>query len=732
MRFLRFLMVFAFVGLLAVPPAANADAPSRTLFVGVSGVEAARVSPEVLAALEEAGAAVTNLHTRTASPLTCPADGWMSMRLAGTAVDWVGRAEGGCRPSLEVLTDGGAGVVQGFEEVTASVQWPSEPGEGVAIGEGAALMLADARGVAPNWVSAPSDAQALGEVVSQALEQTSGNVIVDAGWVLADASSANSSAQVEASLAGVNERLAAVIRAYASHVEAEPGTRLIVASLGDSSPTPALQFGAVAGAGSGLLYSSSTRSAGLATLGDLRALLTGTEISIEEASLPEAMQELTDNATHASAARKSLTPFFAVWGAFLGIGLLAGLLHFLHRPGREQGPAKVWRNISVWNSAAFAFVPAAMILNLLPWWRWSPGPLLPIALTAALAAALWLLARTSAHPISVLAALTLLLVSVDIVSGAHLQRDGFFGSMTLASRRFYGVSNRSYVILLASGLLATLPWIADRMPKRREAATGVAAMGFGVLLIDALPFWGADFGGPAGIIAGFGVAYLMVRGERPRWVHAAAWVGLTAATMLVAGLLDARSNTPSHIGLFWRGFGKEESWTLIGEKLSDMLATFAGSPLILAGAVAGIALVAWLVMYSRRLLAQGEPPLGPQQNPQIAPQGKPQGELQGDPQLDPEQSPESPSQCPSEPTTALSPHREALADASTPGIKAVAAGIAVGALIAIPINDSGLLIAVDTLAFAGPALVAILARQIQTARTRCTGSRESGEARLEA
>ncbi|WP_143236828.1 hypothetical protein [Actinomyces urinae] len=743
MRFLRFVTAFTLAFLVA-SPFAVAQEPVRTLFVGVAGVEAGNVSPGVLNALEDRGAAVMNLHTRTSNPDTCPVDGWMSMRTPGNAVDYEGRQADGsaCRPLLDVIVEDGAGTpsrakVPDFEQITRDVKWPAEPAAGVGIGPGAALSLASQSGEVARWLPAPGRADELGAVVLQALHESHGNVFVDAGWAKAgtNANDPSGSASDVADGGGtsttagptglsvdeVNARIEAVLAAYTQFERQNPGTvRLVLASVGRSEPGPALQFGAVIAptttgaetsatgpasapetATPGLFYSSATRSAGLATLGDVRDLVAGGPVQVEPKSMSTAHAQLMDEATHALAARGSLTPFFAGWGAFLLVGMLAGLTHFVRKPAKDQGPAWIWRNIAVWNALAFAVVPAAMIANLVPWWRLSTNPLLSILLVFSIAAALLGLARSSSQPVAVLAALTVLLVAVDIASGAHLQRDGFFGSMTLASRRFYGISNRSYVILLASALIATLPWIADRFPqKRQEAARGVAAMGAGVLAIDALPFWGADFGGPAGIIAGFGIAYLMVRGIRPRWRHAAWWVVLTIVAMILAGALDARSTSPSHIGLFWKNFGSPETLTLVADKARDMATTFAGNPLILAAVTAAAILVVVGARFARRLFEARE---GTEKQPADTQKNS----------LETGQIPPAPSS---------NPHLETLREATPPGLAAVAAGIAVGALVAVPINDSGLLIVVDTVAIAGPALVSILARRLQISRTHCTES----------
>lgn len=722
MRLLRsILFPLALVALLLVPvdSARADDEPARVLFIGASGMTAADVPDSTVQMLDDFGqVGVTNLHTRTKSPSTCPIDGWMSMRVTGDAVDEAGREPSRpCRLNVDIVPEDGAVVttsslapipakVDRFDQITRTTDWPDEPMDGVAIGIGAAVALADKDGNVEQWLPAAENPGDLQLTILSALSSTDKNVYVDVGWAIGPTGSPERLLNVE----WTAQRLEAAIGAYLQYQEllalqgsngsegaagqsdsSKPlpkaiDTDLIVASVGQSWDEPALQFGALVHAGddeSGLIYSPATKSEGLTTLGELRNYMSGErELRVEPMALDESMDVIRDDAAHALAARGALTPWFIAWGALVIIGILAGLIHFYRRPGPEDGPVFIWGNLALWNTIAFAWVPAAMILNFIPWWRWSTTWILPAILTLVIAIVLAMLARTSTQPIAVIAAITLALLAFDIVSAAHLQRDGFFGSMTLTSRRFYGISNRSYIILLVSGLLATLPWLADKLPeKRKDAAAGIALMGVSVLAIDALPMWGADFGGPPGIIAAFGVAALLIAGKRLKFWHALAWIALSVLAMAFAGYLDVKSGAPSHIGRFWATFGSPESWALMAGKIRDMTATFAGRPIIVVALIVALAVIVWAVWTLRKLL-RGSPV-----------------------------------------------HAQALRDAaSVPGLPAIALGILLGVVIAIPINDSGALMAVDGVAIAGPALIAILARHLRVLRTPDTETPESAPA----
>lgn len=751
MRLLRrILFPLVFVALLFVPvSSAHAEeAPSRTLFIGMSGMTASDIAPSTVAQFAELGSTgITNLHTRTSDPSTCPIDGWMSLRATGDAVDRLGRSsKSPCRQAVDIIPEDGAVVttdsikpipaqVADFDRITKSVDWPTEPKEGVAIGMGAAVTLADGTGFVEKWLPAAEEPLDLQLTILETLLNSEGDIYVDLGW----AAGPTDSPERAMNAGWISQRLDAALGAYAAYekLQAEHGggangtngvggagdtddavsdgagasesaeaeasvtedageaagpaardqapapidTSIVIASVGQSWDEPSLQFAAIIEPGDstktvGLLNSAATKSAGLATISELRDFQAGQDFEISEMALDKALAELQDANVHSHAAKNALTPFFVAWGIFVITGILAGLMHFARRPGPDDGPAFIWRNIATWNTVAFAWIPAALILNFIPWWRFSQSPILPIILTLILAVALTWIARTSPQPVSIIAAITLLLLAVDVVSGTAMQRDGFFGSLTLTSRRFYGISNRSYMILLVSGLLAILPWLANKMSSSRsDAAAGVAAMGVGVLVIDALPMWGADFGGPPGIIAAFLVAFVLISGKRLHWKHLAIWVLLTVLTMGFVGYLDVKSGTPSHIGRFWATIGSPESWQLLAGKARDLAGSFAGNIYVIIAVIVAIMVIVVGTIVIRRGLKHSQT------------------------------------------------HRQTLQEAaSVPGLPAIALAILLGIVIAVPINDSGALMAVDGFAIAVPGLVAILARQLWVSRKRYTAN----------
>ncbi|MDO5728495.1 MAG: hypothetical protein Q4P71_02580 [Actinomycetaceae bacterium] len=461
--------------------------------------------------------------------------------------------------------------------------------------------------------------------------------------------------------------------------------QITVASIADATTTARLQFVAtwiVSGDRPGLLFSRATHTTGLIGLDDLNTIPTpefetgfGHLAPQQRTNVSTAVASLQVHQAHAEVAAVASPLWFTGYGIGAALGIIAALAHFIRRPAAEGavkgGPAFIWRNLAWWNTTVFALLPSALLLNLSPWWRLPLPQFTPFALTLVLALLITALVRQTEHPIGLVAALTLLLLAVDVVARYGLSDDSVLGPLTMTFRRFYGVTNRMYIMLIVAGLLTTLPWLVTTMKhSRTHAARGIAGVGLAVLLIDALPAWGADFGGPPGIIAAFGLAYLLIRGTRPRWFHGLAWVALTVATMALMGLIDAFSPDPTHIAVFWTGLVERKTGDVLIRKASDLVGTIAGSPIILAGFTAALIALILLVYGLKR--------------------------LHGASKL----------------------HRDTLAEATagTP-LAAIGVGIAAGVIIGALTNDSGTIMLADGLSIGLPALIAAATQRLHAVRS---------------
>lgn len=699
--------------------AARTDASEPILFIGMTGVGTSDIDfsdPVIAEHLARAGFA--NALVRSVSPVTCPNEGWMSLVAPGDVMDQAGRDEVSeltdrC-PSFGVtpmesgnslVTGASAAQVDDFSRMTETVRWPGESPfseDALGIGDGAAIALADESGRASNWM--PFSRESLG----QAMQQAPGDVVVDIGSVRSKPSNTFlRTHQYERT----NARLADVLEANAA---SGVNRRIVIASVGSSWNIGELQFFATTGLsdgvamdGPGVITSRFTRAEGFITAADIRTILSGTGTGLSllpKDSTQDAVSFLLVEENHATFSRIATSFWYQIFNTFAVIGIVAAVVLFLLKPGRHPStwtaPKALWRALTYWNRFVFAFIPAALILNFIPWWRL---PLegaaisqVPVALTIVVAALLTLATSRLKHPVAVLALIALVILGGDVILGSAHQRNGFMGSLMLTSRRFYGISNRTYLILIVAGLLAVLPFIARAQAlvrklgpddptagaARRRSGIIVGGVGLIVLLVDAVPAWGADFGGPPGIIAGFAIAALLTAGIRLRWWHLPAWIVASVLTMGLIGISDSRSDSDSHIGEFWNSLGSSESFELIRGKIRDVVRSFIGRVDILVMLAAVIAFAVLTVFLLRQLNKRSNL------------------------------------------------HMAQLRELTrAPGFTIVLVGILAGILIAVPINDSGALMLKEGFYIAAPALVALLAGEHVRLRSRSrTSDAEVGEA----
>lgn len=756
----------------AVP---SPDAPG-VLFLGMSGLKPSDLDlqgnqlGEMLVPFT-----FSALSTRSFRIYTCPTEGWMQLRAHGDVADEEGRrlakTVGSQCLGMKLVKDDGTAVqtpVQlkpavatplpksaavtyaQFKGRTENITWPTRgifATDAWAVGRNAGIPLANRRGQVAHWLPLPvvpemarinpstldslynerTGAGARAALAAEAQQPTSplgktlknrtslesawqsllaaapSDVVVDLDTV--DTAVLNQNTYDTAKTLSL-QQLAAILSANQSAAHPRP---VIIASLGDfegarslqllAAQTPGLaltggESAATSDAGTpgtGVLYTSTTRAVGLATLADVRGLVLNARtyldpklvppanITLPElrvnpvASVAEACSVITEQQRHASSALRANSRWYQVFHllSYLAIGALI-IWAFAARGSRRL--ANSWWAVRLLGLIAFAMLPAALILNWIPWWN-LPGTdstvgaiAVALALTAVIAAALVGILWRSPHAVSILAGISFFILALDIILGSAHQRNGFMGSLVLSSRRYYGISNRTYIILIVGALLALLP-VLQRFWGQRRAAWVTAGLGVAVLLIDALPGWGADFGGPPGIILAFGIVALMAAGVQPRWWHAGVWVVLTLGVMGAIGWFSRGSD--SHIGNFWSNLGSSESQELIAGKVRDVLRSFVNNlGVVILLALVVVALVVAMVMVKRRQVSW--------------------------------------------------PWWVSTWDQLTdlPALRVVALGILLGMAVAVPINDSGMMIVKEAIYLVLPALSAVIAqRTIQLNRS---------------
>lgn len=628
------------------------------IFVGVPGLSWDDISPETtptLAEWEDNGAAGA-LVVRGAYPLTCPGDGWMTLGTGErVAPERPGDTRSGatdCPPAPELDSSGPGNAVT----ITNWDEWQAAADErpvSARLGSLTASVVeaggcVQGHGLDAAVASADESGQALGsrdwrsaDLGSCAVHLIALDPIGGLGVESDPRVAANGAPDAVEAAAAIDDEVAAIASA------APAGTTIIVAGLADRDDRPGIRAVLASTDVSGAITSPATRQPGITQTTDLTATLiaaAGGTVPAEVSGSP--IRILTDRTPGDADVRDiavggTLTEVVA--GpvlAFLAIGslLAVGVTAALRRRSRATAVAL---------TAMMAAPVATYLAELVPWWRvatteatggelWRAGLLLGavsigwvLALTAAAWAGPW---RTRwATPPLLIAAVTLVVVCLEIVWGNRLSLTATLGSPLITAGRFFGAGNVAAGILL--GAMAVVMAIVgaalagraredqgvartgeadqqasasasasahDAQPPRRHrwaAGTAILALGILVALIDGAPQWGADFGGVAPIVVTTGLIALPAFGVRvtlPRAVligTAAAVV--TAAIMLMDWLRPAEQRT--HLGNFVQSMIDGGAWDIVVRKFDENAQMLIQYPAAWAG-LAFVVLLVWAVL----------------------------------------------------------------------------------------------------------------------------------------
>ena len=630
---------------LAAPPASASPAPPRAhhvVVVGLSGLRWSDVSAARTPTLWRLAGqgSVANLVDYAVKPLTCPADGWLTLNAGARAQSEHTNAACGAFPAVQPAGPGA--TVPGLPTLeTYNHQFRNNPDWGLlsrqtpgcatAAGPGAALALAGKTGHVASYLPGP------GQVTAAVLARCP-LTVVDLG-TLGYAERARELAAADAELA----RIAAALPA---------DTTLLVTAPGAPSKPPHLQLALADGPGysAGLLNAASTRQPGLVVLTDLTPTVlgwlgqtvpsqtVGAHLTRgDRGSLASTVQSLTGRDTAEQVWRDTHGEFFWVYALADAVVLAAiGLASWGAAPDKRRRRARGWRVAGVFAAA----VPAGTFLaNLVPWSTtahpaaWLYAVSVALAVVIALAALLGFRNRDPLGPFGAICLFTLVVLGIDVMTGSRLQLETPFGLSVLEAGRFYGIGNEVLGIYGISGLFAAA-WLAlvllrrsassssrasSRPSSRRSALLAVAAVAVFAVFASGWPGFGGKVGGTIAMVPCFLLLAMTVAGIRLNWrrvlLVAVSGLALFAVFALISYLVPATGH--SDIGVFAGNTLHGRSGGLLLRKINSNLGSLsvnAFSPLSpIAVIVTGLMLwrPAWFRLTTAPLAFAAQPPTGP-------------------------------------------------------------------------------------------------------------------------
>ncbi len=549
--------------------AASADPePARIAVIGVTGLrwdDLGALTPTLqrLAGQGSVGA----LSVKTAAARDCRADVWLTLGAGDRA-----RAGSGGRescpdavPGLEVLPQIRADV--------ATLPRDAVVGE-LAVALGAGCVTAEGPGALLSIAGAATGA------ASGGCPRGRGTVrLVDAGIVHHDG-------RRRGDLAAADDRVSRALDGV--------GTVLVVGAGESGRDLEHLHVALAVGPsfGRGALVSASTRRTPYVQVIDVAptilhllglpqpAAMSGQPWRTSGAAPSRA--RLADLDRRARGMRELTVPFFV--GLVALIALVLGSALATGRTGRVRTVRTV-RALRLAALVATAGPVAFFLANLVPWWsqepRW-PALFGAVALADVLVVGAGLLGpwrRAALGPVGVVCGLTALVLSGDLLTGAHLQIDSLAGYSSLVAGRFAGIGNVAFAVLAAAALLATACAVSGR--SRRTTLVVCSVVGLFTVAVDGSPSWGSDVGGVLALVPGFAVLALLA--SRLRVSLSRLVLAVIAAGALVTGfaLLDYSRPAPSrtHLGRFVEQVLHGEAGTVIGRKAGANLDLLLHSPL---------------------------------------------------------------------------------------------------------------------------------------------------------
>ena len=563
------------------------DPAGAVVLVGTGGISWSDVdqstTPNLWQLLRDGSSAA--LSVRSVYANTCPIDGWLGVSAGARAAaprpgPESNPADRPC-PSAPTITDGSVVQWPSYLAAAAAERFDSRLG---LLGDTAAAGRMCLKAVQP--FAAAGGARRDG-TIEQYSPWSDQQLMVDLNGcpvTVVDVGSVRDPDDVvegEPAPASRRQQLVEIDRRIGQVIEEGPnGADYVVASLSDAGRSERLRLVVARGPhfGPGVLVSSSTKQKGLAQAPDVTATVlsvvglpvpdavTGSPLTSDPApdnSERRAQDRLTyladyDEASHD--VHDLVEPFFMVFAYGQLVIYLLVLLVYKGRLGSERTRVTTLSRVRVLSVAAACVPVSTFLANLLPWWRFpiamisvvaSVGLFVAIIATAALKGP-W--GKWALGPMAFVSATTMVVLAVDVMTGSRLQLSSLMGLQPVVGGRYYGMGNPTFALFATATILlctavSSMLVLAGR---QKAAAIAVAAIGGAAVVVDAMPFWGADGGGPPALVPGLAYLILAVLGLKLTWQRLLLVAGgVVALFFLIAGADWLRPTASrSHLGQF--------------------------------------------------------------------------------------------------------------------------------------------------------------------------------------
>lgn len=528
--------------------------------------------------LHSSDAHAGSIVVRATSSTTCPVDGWLTVSAGRRA----GGAERGqpCAHMPITANPVRASAWPDYLHAAASSPYGAQPGTlgqvlaagnipAAALGPGAVVAITQPDGT----LADPQLADGAPLVETTTRTATAGALKAGARLVVVDAASgiddelrvrrtSSEAATAREVASAVDAQLGAVLQAAR---DADEPVRVIAMGLFDRYRVPSLHVYAAAtitgsqsapGQTLAALTSAATRQPALTQTTDLLPTIAthfhlslpttavGSPIVAADTQLRAAdlAADQADYNLHLDRSRAAVPWFYPLYLIAIFALLIASAVTFA-TPMRSRISARSHLALAFAALTCASMPLGVYLVDQLPWWRTDASTslvLVGVSLAAALLAGIALGiggARHVALPAGLLGAALWMVLVVDALLGAPLQRTALMGSFATVGGRFYGVNNTSFVLLAASGLL-TAALFAERSRSPRRGAIWFVVIGLITVVVDGAPAIGADFGGPPALVPAFVIAALLAAGVRLGWWRVVSVLGATGVIVTAIALVD--------------------------------------------------------------------------------------------------------------------------------------------------------------------------------------------------